>query len=148
MPWKGLLEQRKVAREATTRAEIDAQMDLAERAIADASIEAVSDDGRFARAYDAARALATVVVRAAGYRVKGPGGAHYNTFLALEAADPARFSAFAAYFNLCREKRNELSYVHPGVVSTSELNSSCARSRDSRRPSRTGLAKSIPSSPS
>ncbi len=81
----------------------------------------MSDDGRFDRAYDAARALATLAIRASGYRVKGTGGGHYNTFLALEAVDPARFSPFSAYFNLCREKRNELNYVHAGVVSRSEL---------------------------
>ena len=54
-------------------------------------------------------------------RVKGAGGAHYNTFVALEAADPKRFAGPAAYFNLCREKRNELSYVRPGAVSRGEV---------------------------
>jgi hypothetical protein len=39
----------------------------------------------------------------------------------LEAADPERFAALAAYLNLCREKRNELSYVRPGVVSRVEV---------------------------
>lgn len=121
MPWKRLLEQRRVVAEQTTQAELEAQVGLAARALADARVEAVSDDGRFDRAYDAARALATVVIRTAGYRVKGVGGGHYNTFLALEAADPLRFTAIAAYFNLCRDKRNQLSYVNPGVVSRTEL---------------------------
>ena len=121
MSWRVLLAQRRVVVEPPTRAEIDAQRELASRALADAAIAAVSDDGRFDRAYDAARALATVVIRASGYRVKGAGGGHYNTFLALEAADPDRFAAFAAHFHLCREKRNELSYVQPRVVSRSEL---------------------------
>jgi len=65
MSWKGLLEQPRVAREEATRAEIEAQREMAERAIADSAIEAVSDDGRFDRAYDAARALAT---RSFGFR--------------------------------------------------------------------------------
>ena len=117
MLWRKLLEQRRVVLEKAYRAEIDAQRELAARALADASIEAVSSDGRFNHAYDAARALATVVVRACGYRVKGTGGGHYNTFLALEAADPESFTEFAAYFDLCRAKRNELSYINPGVVS-------------------------------
>ncbi len=61
-----------------------------------------------------------MIVRASGYRIRGSGG-HYYTFVALESADPARFSMLAAYFNLCREKRNELSYVQAGVVSRTEL---------------------------
>jgi hypothetical protein len=122
MTWQGLLGQKRVAREGTSRHEVADLWKLAERALADATLDApISDDGRFDRAYDAARALATIVVRASGYRVKGAGGAHYNTFLALEAANPEDFTVFAAYFNLCREKRNELSYVRPGVVSRGEV---------------------------
>lgn len=121
MPWRKLLEQRRVVLEKAYRAEIEAQRELAARALADASIVVVSNDGRFNHAYDAARALATLVVRASGYRVKGAGGGHYNTFLALEAADPESFAEFAAYFDLCRAKRNELSYISPGIVSRSEV---------------------------
>jgi hypothetical protein len=39
-------------------------------------------------AYDAARTLSLMIVRAEGYRPRSAGG-HYNTFLALEAADPS-----------------------------------------------------------
>jgi len=60
------------------------------------------------------------VIRAAGYRVRGHGGGHYNTFLALEASDSKLFARYAAYFNACREKRNELSYEMAGVVSELE----------------------------
>ena len=63
-----------------------------------------------------------MVVRAAGYRVRSHGGGHYNTFLALEAADPKLFTRHAAYFNACRDKRNELSYEMAGVVSEQEAN--------------------------
>ncbi len=93
---------------------------MAERNLADARIEALSTDGKFGHAYEAARALATVVVRASGYRVKSAGAAHYSTFVALEVADPRRFARHAAYFNTCREKRNDLSYELAGVVTDSE----------------------------
>jgi cytochrome P450 len=116
-----LLDQRRVVREAPTHQEIESLTKLAQQALADALVEAVSDDGRFDRAYDAARALATAVVRTSGYRVKPQGGGHFNTFLALKAADPNRFSTFAAYFDICREKRNDLNYVAPGIVTRSEL---------------------------
>jgi hypothetical protein len=63
-----------------------------------------------------------MVIRATGYRVRAHGGGHYNTYLALEAADPKLFARHAAYFNACREKRNELSYEMAGVVSEHEAN--------------------------
>lgn len=121
MTWKELLEKNRVAREPAIAQEIADLRALAARAFADATIEGpLSDDGRFERAYDAARALATVVVRGSGYRVRGSGGNHYVTFLALEAAAP-RFQSYAAYFNLCREKRNQLAYIAPGRVSRTEV---------------------------
>jgi hypothetical protein len=122
MGWKELVDQRRIVPETTTPQEIDNYQELAKRAFADAMLDApLSDDGRFERAYDAARALATVVVRSSGYRVRGSGGNHYTTFLALEIADATRFAPFAAYFNVCREKRNQVSYVAPGTVTRTEV---------------------------
>lgn len=66
-------------------------------------------------AYDAARTLSLSIVRAAGYRPRSVGG-HYNTFLALEAADPA-FAALSAYFEACRTKRNNSEYDLAGGIS-------------------------------
>ena len=40
------------------------------------------------------RSLSLMIVRASGYRPKTAGG-HYNTFLALEAADALRFAQMA-----------------------------------------------------
>jgi hypothetical protein len=57
-------------------------------------------------------------VRAAGYRPKTVGG-HYNTFVALEAADPA-FAARSAYFDGCRIKRNASEYDFAGGVSDTD----------------------------
>ena len=94
---------------------------VAAQHLADARVVGLSADGKFDRAYGAARVLATIVVRASGYRVRAGGGAHYNTFLALEAADPTAFARYAVYFNLCREKRNELAYVAPERVSEQEV---------------------------
>ena len=96
MTWKAVLEARRVVREPPARAELAALQELAAHALADASIEAVSDDGRFGRAYSAARALATTVICASGCRVRSSAGGHYYTFVALEAADRSRFGAFAA----------------------------------------------------
>lgn len=120
MIWEELLAQRRVAREPTDREEIERLRALAQRNLKDAAIEELSEDGRFERAYAAARALATIVIRVCGYRVRQP-GAHYGTFLALEAADPETFAVFATYFDSCRGLRNTLSYDAVDVVSHSDL---------------------------
>jgi hypothetical protein len=69
-------------------------------------------------AYDAARTMSLIVVRAEGYRPRSVGG-HYNTFLALEAADPA-FAALSAYFDGCRMKRNDCEYDFAGGVTETD----------------------------
>ena len=120
MTWQQLISERRVAREPTDRAESDALRALVRRCVADASIEALSGDGRFDRAYAAARTLATMAIRASGYRVKQP-AAHYNTFLALEVADSSTFAGYAAYFDNCRGLRNQLSYEAIDVVSETDL---------------------------
>jgi hypothetical protein len=69
-------------------------------------------------AYDAARTLSLMIVRAEGYRPRSAGG-HYNTFLALEAADPS-FARLSAYFDGCRIKRNRCEYVSAGGISDTD----------------------------
>ena len=121
MTWKKLLEDRRVAREAPRKEELARLRAVADRNLADAALDALSTDGRFGQAYEAARALATIVIRASGYRVKPVAGAHNATFLALDAADPKLFARFAVYFNTCRRKRNDLSYEAVDIVTESEL---------------------------
>ncbi|MCK4340788.1 MAG: hypothetical protein KAY37_03585 [Phycisphaerae bacterium] len=84
-------------------------------------------------AYNAARTLATMAIRAAGYRVKQTGGAHYNTFLALEAAMDPSVATIAAYLNNCRVKRNELSYGAAALVSESDAGELLEKTEQLRR---------------
>jgi hypothetical protein len=67
----------------------------------DVKIAGLSADTRFVLAYDAARTLSLIVVRSEGYRPRTVGG-HYNTFLALQEADPA----FVPLFDLLRHLSN------------------------------------------
>ena len=83
----------------------------------DALVVGVSAQGRYEFAYNAARLMATVVVRACGYRVTSKKGHHYYTFIALETADQA-FAKEAAVFDVSRSKRNDFSY--DAVVNLSE----------------------------
>jgi hypothetical protein len=82
------------------------------------TIAGLSADARFVMAYDAARTLSLMVVRTSGYRPRSIGG-HYNTFLALEAADPA-FATLSAYFDGCRMKRNDCEYDFAGGMSDTD----------------------------
>ena len=69
-----------------------------------------SADGRFAAAYDAARFLCTVVLRAAGYRVASTERHHEITFLALPhvmgQSQLPRAGAYDAY----RSRRHTIEY--------------------------------------
>jgi len=108
--WPELLGQERVERRSAERAELMGQRMVAERNLADARLAGLSIEGRFGHALDAARALSTMVIRAEGYRALGEEGGHRSTYLALEAADPAHFARRAAYFEVCRAKRDELGY--------------------------------------
>lgn len=109
-----------MAAEAATKQELDELRALARRNLADAALPGLSADGQFSMAYNAARTIATLAVRAAGYRIKQTGGAHYNTFLALETALGPAAATLAAYLDTCRITRNELSYDATNVVSESD----------------------------
>ena len=120
MTWSELERQRRVAKEATSKSEIDELRALAERNLKDAALPLLSSDGRFSMAYNAARTLANVAIRAAGYRVKQTGGAHYNTLLALPLAMGSDFDDLADYLDGCRRSRNDLSYGAASVVSNTD----------------------------
>jgi hypothetical protein len=119
MTWRELLGQRRVVNESTDRQEIETLLQMAQRSLSDAHTRGLSDDGRFGLAYDAVRVLASVVVRASGYRVKLEGGGHYNTFQALHAAGP-EFEEMVLYFDACRKKRNDFQYERANIVSKLE----------------------------
>ena len=100
MTWTELLNKKCVSTEPTSKSEIDNLRSIVSRSLANVAIAGLSTDIRFILAYDAARTLSLMIVRAEGYRPRSVGG-HYNTFIALEAADPA-FATLSSYFNDCR----------------------------------------------
>jgi hypothetical protein len=118
MSWATLLADKRVTRVRPSKAELDNLRSIVTRSLKDVTAAGLSADARFIMAYDAARTLSLIVVRAAGYRPRSVGG-HYNTFLALEAADPA-FAALSAYFDGCRMKRNDCEYDFAGGVSDTD----------------------------
>jgi len=118
MTWASLLANNTVSALPPTKAELDKLRSIVSRSLKDAAAPGLSTDARFIMAYDAARTMALIIVRAAGYRPK-LSGAHRNTFVALETAEPA-FAAQSAYFDGCRIKRNATEYDVAGGVSDTE----------------------------
>ena len=118
MGWKKLLDDNRVTVEPPSKAELVNLRSIVDRSLKDVTAPGLSADTRFVLAYDAARTLALMVVRAAGYRPRSV-GAHYNTFLALGTAAPS-FNEMAVYFDICRMKRNNCEYDCAGVVSDTD----------------------------
>jgi hypothetical protein len=113
--WQELLNRHVVTAAATSKSELDNLRSIVRRSLADVVIPGLTADMRFILAYDAARTLSLIIVRAEGYRPRAVGG-HYNTFIALAAADPA-FATLSSYFNNCRMLRNQSEYDFAGGVS-------------------------------
>ncbi len=120
--WKDLLAERRIEKLPPDKREIDELWSLAKRNLTDAALDGLSPEGRFEFAYNAARTLATIAIRADGYRVKSTGGHHWNTFIALEVAMGASIVKMAAYFDQCRQKRNDALYDTANAISETEAN--------------------------
>lgn len=118
MSWRRLLDSNNVVRETPSKTELDNLRSIVHRSLKDVAAPGLSADARFVMAYDAARTLSLMIVRAAGYRPRTVGG-HYNTFLALEAAD-ASFATLSAYFDGCRMKRNGCEYDFAGGITDTD----------------------------
>jgi hypothetical protein len=104
-----------VTAETSSKSELDSLRTIVARCLSDINATGLSHEQRFIIAYDAARTLALMIVRAAGYRPKRFGG-HYNTFEGMKAADPAKFQSFSAYLQICRMKRNDSEYDAAGGI--------------------------------
>jgi hypothetical protein len=119
MSWKKLLAEKRVAREPTSKKEIDELRQMVAVNLHDAQVAGISAQGRYEFAYNASRLLATIAVRASGYRVTAKGGHHYFTFQALQTSDRS-FVKVAIYFDDARDKRNEFSYDAPVLITDTD----------------------------
>jgi len=118
MSWEKLLTEHRITALASSKAELDNLRSIVRRSLKDARAPGLSADARFLLAYDAARTLSLMIVRASGYRPRSA-GAHYYTFVALEEAD-SNFAKLSAYFDSCRIKRNECEYDFAGGISDTD----------------------------
>ena len=110
MTWNDWLKNGRIEAQRPAREEIAAQRRAAERSLADAALPELSPEGRFRLAYDAGLALATLAVLASGHRVKSRVGHHQITIEAAGIALGKEAAALIRYLDLCRRKRNVISY--------------------------------------
>jgi hypothetical protein len=93
---------------------------LVARDLADAQVQGLSADRRFATAYNAALQTANMAIACAGYRVTAKTGHHKVTVEAITLAVGAGVSAYGDYFETCRRKRNVIDYTRSHVATDSE----------------------------
>lgn len=105
---------------------------MVKRDLADANIEGLSDDRRFATAYNAVLQLTKMVIACEGYRVVGM-GYHQTTFEALEIAMGPSIAPFSAYFERCRRQRNQVDYDMADVATPAEAELLLDKAQDYQR---------------
>jgi hypothetical protein len=120
MSWKTLLQTNKVHRHTTSFQEISELRRLVARDLADSAISALSEDRRFATAYNAALQTAKMAVACAGYRIASVPGHHRLTFEGAKLAIGKPVVQLADYFDACRRKRNEIDYTGATVATATE----------------------------
>ena len=113
--------------------EIAGLLALADRNLADAGIRGLSAEGRFQFAYDAALAMATAALHAAGYRTNSNIPGHHavtveslQRTIGVDATLVRKLDAF-------RRKRNRVSYDAPAAVSAKEAADMLALAAQLRR---------------
>lgn len=114
------LAEGRLRRHSATAKEIGDLLKLVDRDFRDADLVGLSTDRAFSTAYSAALQLATVVLRAAGYRTSGVAH-HWTTFQALPLIFDFCDIEKADYFDSCRRKRNMADYDAAGLISEAEV---------------------------
>ena len=143
MPLKDLLADRSIRPHKTSAQEVADLLHVVERDLADAEIEELSPDRRFATAYNAALQLATIALHAAGYRVAGAGH-HWATLHVLPEIMGGGMQARADYLDNCRSKRNVTDYDRAGEISEREVEEILAEARAFREEQLAWLKKHHP----
>jgi uncharacterized protein (UPF0332 family) len=120
MSWKTLLASRTVQSHKTSKKEIEGLRQLVARDLADAEVEGLSADHRFATAYNAVLQLSKMAIACNGYRVASGSGHHQKSFEAVKATLRKMGEPLADYFETCRRKRNHIDYDASEVVTETE----------------------------
>jgi uncharacterized protein (UPF0332 family) len=103
----------------SSRDEIHNLLGIVARDLKDSRAEGVSNDWRFAIAYNAALQAATAALAAAGYRASRD-SAHYRVIQSLELTI-GKDAKFIRIFDAFRKKRNVSNYDIGGGISNREV---------------------------
>ncbi|HEY6266083.1 MAG TPA: HEPN domain-containing protein [Candidatus Acidoferrum sp.] len=120
MSWKKLLTENKVHGHKTSRKELEDLRAVIVRDLEDAAIQELSDDRRFATAYNAALQTAKMSIACAGFRLASTPGHHRLTFEAARLALGTTAVRSLDFFEACRRKRNVIDYDHASVATHTE----------------------------
>jgi hypothetical protein len=120
MSWTKLLQDGKVHRHVTSKSELTEIRRLVARDLGDASLSGLSEDRRFATAYNAALQTAKMAIACAGYRVASVPGNHRITFQGAKLALGKPAAQLTDYFDACRRKRNEIDYTGASIATGTE----------------------------
>ena len=120
MIWKKLLAEHKVHTHSTSKNELGTFRAVIRRDLADAAVKALSEDRRFATAYNAALQAAKMAIACAGYRLANTPGHHRLTFDAARLAVGSSAVRSLDYFETCRRKRNVIDYARAFVARKTE----------------------------
>jgi hypothetical protein len=115
--WTQLLASNEVQRH---KKELDKLRAVIARDFADASLDGVSADRRFATAYNGALQAAKMAIACAGDRVAGAGH-HRISFEVVKLAIGKPADPYSDYFDRCRRKRNVIDYDDAYVATHTRL---------------------------
>jgi len=128
----------------TSAKEIEDLRQLVARDLADAAIEELSADRRFATAYNAVLQLSKMAIACDGYRVASGAGHHQKSFEAVKDALGKAGEALADYFETCRRKRNHIDYDASEVVTETEAEEILKKAREFQEMVEEWIAKRHP----
>jgi hypothetical protein len=130
MSWKKLLAEGKVHAHKTSKKELADLRAVIGRDLEDAAIQELSEDRRFATAYNAALQTGKMAIACAGYRLAGTQGHHRLTFEAARLALGVSADRPLDFFEACRRKRNVIDYDHASVATHTEAEEIVAEAND------------------
>jgi hypothetical protein len=107
--------------QAATALEVLQLLSIVERELSDASVEAISTDGRFGHAYNAALVLCRIALRASGYRAMKGGGAHNIEINTLVYTLGRAKQDVMVFLSRCSRTRALEVYDHAGVVAEEDV---------------------------
>ena len=120
MSWTTLLAARKIHTHRSSKQELDELRAVVKRDLADAALPALSEDRRFATAYNAALQVPRMATACAGYRVAAVPGHHALSFECAGLALGKQADKLVLFFDGCRRKRNVIDYTGVQIATATE----------------------------